>query len=591
MRACIRSGTYQLKEDLFLVPPAPLPVEGPIFPRIPNPLSTTPAPPTQGVKISPVYLQAPEPPYSYYPRTTPSDAEHGGASPGHRGSSSSNSSSRPPVFGEWNRALSPSGVEERSKGKDGLKRAKPKTNIVRSTSTYVSRVQHYETTPRRLAERPLDGPFAFVNVGRSFQWLDMAAPPPTSSSSGSGSGSNSSAEPFVKILFASAHMLCHDVNEASKTTNHIDLVMGSSTSDILWYEPMSQRYTRINKNGSTNSSPVLHIQWIPRSERLFMAAHADGSLIVYDKAKESNETFFTPDSVVAAGAAADPGSAEDAYISSSTTSSSRDSASSYRSPFRVLKSVNSPKQTKNPIALYKLSSQPINDFAFSPDERHVAAVLEDGTLRVIDLHEEKCLDVFHSYYGGLMCVCWSPDGKYIVTGGQDDLVSIWSFVERRIVARCQGHTSWVQSVAFDPWRCELEQGNYRFGSVGDDCRLCLWDFSPAMLHRSRVCRFYIHTHTISRLMLSHPVTDDAAFQHGPLRSRRTSVTTQTQNRAPPSVPSLLSPPPAHPVHSEPTPLSSPQRSRADPSERAEPVVHPAEKRASTAQLPPILVRL
>lgn len=24
----------------------------------------------------------------------------------------------------------------------------------------------------------------------------------------------------------------------------------------------------------------------------------------------------------------------------------------------------------------------------------------------------------------LLCVCWSPDGKYIVAGGEDDLVTV-----------------------------------------------------------------------------------------------------------------------------------------------------------------------
>lgn len=91
--------------------------------------------------------------------------------------------------------------------------------------------------------------------------------------------------------------------------------------------------------------------------------------------------------------------------------------------------------------------------------------------------------MYTSYYGGIMCVCWSPDGRYFVTGGQDDLVSIWSLEESMLVARCQGHNSWVTDVAFDPWRCD--ERNYRFGSVGEDCRLLLWDFSVGMLHRPR----------------------------------------------------------------------------------------------------------
>lgn len=91
--------------------------------------------------------------------------------------------------------------------------------------------------------------------------------------------------------------------------------------------------------------------------------------------------------------------------------------------------------------------------------------------------------MYSSYYGGFICVCWSPDGKYILTGGQDDIVSIWSVNERQLVARCQGHHSWVKAVAFDPWRCD--DRTYRFGSVGDDCKLLLWDFSVGMLHRPK----------------------------------------------------------------------------------------------------------
>ena len=95
----------------------------------------------------------------------------------------------------------------------------------------------------------------------------------------------------------------------------------------------------------------------------------------------------------------------------------------------------------------------------------------------------RLLDLYASYYGGFLCVCWSPDGKYVLTGGQDDLVSIWSVTESVIVARCQGHQSWVTAVCFDPWRCD--DRNYRFGSVGEDCRLLLWDFSVGMLHRPK----------------------------------------------------------------------------------------------------------
>lgn len=62
-------------------------------------------------------------------------------------------------------------------------------------------------------------------------------------------------------------------------------------------------------------------------------------------------------------------------------------------------------------------------------------------------------------------------------------MSLWSFEERMIVARCEGHRSWLTALAFDHWRCDDQ--NYRFASVGEDCRLLLWDFSLGSTEQPR----------------------------------------------------------------------------------------------------------
>ena len=132
-----------------------------------------------------------------------------------------------------------------------------------------------------------------------------------------------------------------------------------------------------------------------------------------------------------------------------------------------------------------------------------------------------------SYFGGLLCVCWSPDGKYLVCGGEDDLVTVYSFHEKRVVVRGQGHKSWVSVVAFDAYNMSYgevpdgldfsgsdEEGSaslhsngtrnpgggssnhtntnsgeqpvtcYRFGSVGEDTLICLWDITEDTLKKA-----------------------------------------------------------------------------------------------------------
>ncbi|KAL8304973.1 hypothetical protein RB597_004066 [Gaeumannomyces tritici] len=470
----VGEGLYVLKEDLHLATPPPHPSEAP--PVNLNPLATTPQPATAGSKVSLLNLDDRSTPPALNkmlaamsvtslqvggagqtgmpdkPRESESSTD-AGMSTEDRATSSELASSAP-AFGQGNTLLT------QVPTKDASKRKKPKNNITKSNSSFISRVIIHENLSKRLAERPGDGMFAFANINRAFQWLDPSSP--------------TKADYLTKILFTKAHCLCHDVNKVTRSTTHIDVVMGFSTGEVIWWEPVSQRYMRLNKNGIINGTPVSEIRWIPGSENLFMAAHMDGSLVVYDKEKE--DANFSPEEE-------ENGASKENGEPDATAPSGTKPRINFRQQIQVVKSVSSKNQKFNPVSVWKLSNQRANAFSFSPDNRHLAVVSEDGSLRIIDYLKEQLLDLFLSYYGGLSCVCWSPDGKYVLTGGQDDLISIWCPAESALIARCQGHQSWVTSVAFDPWRCDTK--NYRFGSVGEDCRLCLWDFNVGMLHRPK----------------------------------------------------------------------------------------------------------
>ncbi|KAI1345833.1 WD40-repeat-containing domain protein [Xylaria sp. FL0043] len=522
----VGEGTYVLKEDLLLATPPPHPSEAPVI--NPNPLATTPQPATAGTKASLLCLEARRPPPAFY-RPTPaaalpgsiaehpnewrlsndakvsSDGEGRGTSVSDVGAPSSATAA--PAFGDGNALLAP------ERFKDPNKRRKPKNNMTKSNSSFISRVIINETFSKKMADRPSDGTFLFANINRAFQWLDLSSP--------------SKADYLTKILFTKAHCLSHDVNLVTKSPSHIDIIMGFSTGEIIWWEAMSQRYTRLNKNGVINKTPVSQIRWIPGAENLFLAAHMDGSLVVYDKEKE--DAVF---------------SQEDEEVQPNGENAPLDRIS-------VLKSVHSKNQKTNPVAVWKLSNQRINAFSFSPDNRHLAVVSEDGTMRIIDYLKEELLGLYNAYYGGFTCVCWSPDGKYVLTGGQDDLISIWYPQETTLIARCQGHQSWVTSVAFDPWRCD--EKNYRFGSVGEDCRLCLWDFNVGMLHKPKIS--------------SHR-------QRGSVSSRVPTIhRAETQGTSPGRI------------------RSGSTNSAADGDEIRISINYPVEPRSNVAILPPVLTKI
>jgi hypothetical protein len=79
-------------------------------------------------------------------------------------------SSSAPAFGEGNSLLAPTSQ------KDVHKRRKPKNNMAKSNSSFISRVINHEALSKRLQDRPRDGLFAFANVNRAFQWLDLSSP-------------------------------------------------------------------------------------------------------------------------------------------------------------------------------------------------------------------------------------------------------------------------------------------------------------------------------------------------------------------------------------------------------------------------------
>lgn len=55
----------------------------------------------------------------------------------------------------------------------------------------------------------------------------------------------------------------------------------------------------------------------------------------------------------------------------------------------------------------------INEFAFSPCGHFLCVVSADGYLRVFNYDAMELVGTGRSYFGGLLCCCWSPDGKVV----------------------------------------------------------------------------------------------------------------------------------------------------------------------------------
>lgn len=304
-------------------------------------------------------------------------------------------------------------------------------------------------------------------------------------------------------------------------------IAASTTSNPSNPGPIHPAYFIYNRDGTINSSRVVALKWVPGTVHRFVAAHVDGALIVYD-------TRFKPHSNAVRGGPL-PSLPTDSEAPSTSTISSSSSAGPSLSlrvtgnregtdknandkpdPNRDQKSTGSgsekssggpghrrsgsqavtqlaqheisvhrlPRKKSNSLVIWQIGNGFITDIAFAPmrsknDQVLLAISGRDGYLRIVDFNRECPVAAFRSYFGALLCVSWSPDGKYVATGGEDDLVSIWCPSEERIVARLEGHTSWVSAVA---WDRPVVGARYRLASAGQDTKLLLWDFAVNMLH-------------------------------------------------------------------------------------------------------------
>lgn len=73
-------------------------------------------------------------------------------------------------YGENNPALA------QPQTKDQLKRRKPKNNVAKSNSSFLSRAIIHENLAKKMQERNPDGAFAVANINRAVLFLDLSSP-------------------------------------------------------------------------------------------------------------------------------------------------------------------------------------------------------------------------------------------------------------------------------------------------------------------------------------------------------------------------------------------------------------------------------
>lgn len=110
----------------------------------------------------------------------------------------------------------------------------------------------------------------------------------------------------------------------------------------------------------------------------------------------------------------------------------------------------------------------VRSVCFSPDGKQVVSGGCDQTLKIWDAVTGKIMLTLGGHAGEIETAAWSPDGKRIASGSWDKAVKIWDANTGRIVRTLTGHTGRVWAVAWSPDGKQLV-------SKSEDSTLKAWD--------------------------------------------------------------------------------------------------------------------
>jgi len=148
-------------------------------------------------------------------------------------------------------------------------------------------------------------------------------------------------------------------------------------------------------------------------------------------------------------------------------------------------------QDKLQLILPTGHTRAISSACFSPDGRYILSGSGDETMRLWDIITGREVRSFKEHTDRVTSVSFSPDGKYALSGSSDSTMKLWDIATGRKVGTFKGHTDGISSVSFSP------DGKYIL-SGSSDKTLKLWDVNSVWEIRS----FRGHTYTVTSLSFS-----------------------------------------------------------------------------------------
>ena len=148
-------------------------------------------------------------------------------------------------------------------------------------------------------------------------------------------------------------------------------------------------------------------------------------------------------------------------------------------------------QTSEALSLLTGHTGAVNRIAFSPDGKTLASGGNDNTLRLWDVETQTEIGALEGHAGGPNSIWFSPDGRTLASRDDDNTLRLWDVDTQTQIRTLEGYTGTVESVSFSPDGKTIATG-------GQDEIVRLWDVST----RTEIGTLEGHTGYVSSVSFS-----------------------------------------------------------------------------------------
>lgn len=124
----------------------------------------------------------------------------------------------------------------------------------------------------------------------------------------------------------------------------------------------------------------------------------------------------------------------------------------------------------------------------------IAIASGDCNIRIFDLNSLEEKKTFPAHTLSANCVCYSPDGSLILTGGKDAHLNIWDAKSYALIKSIPAHNYAIYDIVFSP-------DKKLFATASRDKTLKIWDANTfEMLVRINKENFEGHVNSVNKLL-------------------------------------------------------------------------------------------